>query len=304
MTSSPPRIAFTTGDPNGIGPEVLVRALAAEPDRLYESMVYGPPDAIARAADLAGVPLPEHIRPSGGDLPEWEALEAAIAACLAGECDALVTGPIHKRRMMDGGFPFVGHTELLAARAGGEAGVVMAFAGGKLRVALLTTHLPLGEVPDAITADDVVRVATIFDRGLRIHFAMDHPRLALCGLNPHAGEEGRLGHEDAEVLAPGVARAREQGIDLVGPLPADTLFARAVSGGVDGVIACYHDQGLTAVKAVDFGRSVNLTLGLPFVRTSPDHGTAYDIAGTGRADPSSMFAALRMAVSCAGGRVE
>ncbi len=301
MNHRPPRIALTTGDPNGIGPEVLVRALAAQPREPYESMVFGPEDAIVRAAAAAGVAPPQRCHPTGGDLPEWEALEAAIDACLGGECDALVTGPIHKRRMMDGGFPFVGHTELLAARAAGDEGVVMAFAGGQLKVALLTTHLPLCDVPAAVGADDVVRVASIFDRGLRTHFGLERPRLALCGLNPHAGEEGRLGSEDGEALVPGVARARERGIDLIGPLPADTLFARAVAGGVDGVIACYHDQGLTAVKAVDFGRSVNITLGLPFVRTSPDHGTAYDIAGSGTADPSSMLSALRMAVSCVSG---
>jgi len=301
LTPAVPRIALTTGDPHGIGPEVLLRALAAEPPHPFEPVVFGPPEAVARAAALQGVePPPVHA--TGGELPEWEALEAAIAACLAGECAALVTGPIHKRRMMDGGFPFVGHTELLAARAGGEDGVVMTFAGGRLKVALLTTHLPLQEVPAAITGDEVLRVARIFQRGLVDHFGLERPRLALCGLNPHAGEDGRLGHEDGEVLAPAVERARAEGIDLVGPLPADTLFAQAAAGRRDGVIACYHDQGLTAVKTVDFGRSVNLTLGLPFVRTSPDHGTAYDIAGQGVADPSSMIAALRMAVACVRGR--
>ncbi len=300
MIAVRPRIALTTGDPNGIGPEVLVRALAAQHPRPFDVQVFGHEGAVQRAADEAGLPAPD-LRAFAGDLPEWEALESAIGACLAGDFDALVTGPIHKRRMMDGGFPFVGHTELLAARAGGDDGVVMAFAGGVLRVALLTTHLPLSQVPRAISADEVLRVARVFDRGLRNHFGLDRPCLALCGLNPHAGEEGRLGHEDAEILAPGVERAREQGIDLIGPLPADTLFARAVAGGVDGVVACYHDQGLAAVKAVDFGRSVNITLGLPFVRTSPDHGTAYDIAGRGIADPSSMSAALRMAVACVDG---
>ena len=297
MTPTVPRIALTTGDPHGIGPEVLVRALAADHPQPFEPLVFGPLDAVERAAEQLDL-APPKVHGTGGDLPEWEALEAGIAACLGGECAALVTGPIHKRRMMDGGFPFVGHTELLAARAGGDDGVVMAFVGGRLRVALLTTHLPLARVPAAIDADGVVRVARIFSAGLATHFGLARPRLALCGLNPHAGEGGRLGHEDGEVLAPAVERARAEGIDLVGPLPADTLFARATAGHHDGVIACYHDQGLTAVKAVDFGRSVNITLGLPFVRTSPDHGTAYDIEGRGQADPASMIAAVQMAVGC------
>jgi 4-hydroxythreonine-4-phosphate dehydrogenase len=288
-----PRIAITSGDPTGIGPEVLVRALAALEDEPFEPVVYGPDEALVSAAELTGLPAP-HTHDCGGEFPEVEALERAVAACLAGDCAALVTAPIHKRRLMDGGFGFVGHTEFLAARC--DADVVMAFGGGTLRVALLTTHLPLADVPAAIGAGDVVRVARIFRDGLRRFFALEQPRLVLCGLNPHAGEEGRLGHEDREVLAPGVKAARAAGIDLVGPLPADTTFAWAARGAYDGVIACYHDQGLTAVKAVDFGRSVNITMGLPFLRTSPDHGTAPDIAWTGRADPSSMIAAIRMAI--------
>ena len=287
-------IAITTGDPTGVGPEVLVRALQAVEG--FEPVVFGPADAVARAADLVGVDPPP-VRDCGGALPEVEALERGVAACLAGECAALVTAPIHKRRLLDGGFGFVGHTEFLADRCGRD--VVMAFGGGRLRVALLTTHLPLRDVADAIHSEDVPRVAGLFDDGLRRYFGIERPRLALCGLNPHAGEEGKLGWEDAEVLAPGVAMARERGLDLEGPLPADTLMARAARGGVDGVIACFHDQGLTAVKAVDFGSSVNFTLGLPFLRTSPDHGTAHDIAWTGKVDPSSMISALRMAVRCA-----
>ncbi len=288
-----PRIAITSGDPTGIGPEVLVRALHALRDEPFEPVVYGPVEAMQRAAELVELPAPT-VLDCGGDLPEAEALERAVAACLDGECEALVTAPIHKRRMMDGGFAHVGHTEFLAARCGTD--VVMAFGGGTLRVALLTTHLPLAEVPAAIGAADVVRVARIFDHGLRRFFAMDRARLVLCGLNPHAGEEGKLGHEDREVLAPGVEAARGAGIDLVGPLPADTTFAWAARGEYDGVIACYHDQGLTAVKAMDFGRSVNITMGLPFLRTSPDHGTAPDIAWRGCADPSSMIAATRLAI--------
>jgi 4-hydroxythreonine-4-phosphate dehydrogenase len=288
-----PRIAITTGDPTGVGPEILVRALRAVDG--FEPVVFGPTAAVERAAALVGVEAPS-VCDCDGELPEAVALERAVAACLDGECAALVTAPIHKRRLLDGGFGFVGHTEFLADRC--DRDVVMAFGGGKLRVALLTTHLPLRDVADAIHAEDVPRAAALFDQGLRRYFGMERPRLALCGLNPHAGEEGKLGAEDAAILAPGVALARQRGIDLEGPLPADTLMARAARGGVDGVIACFHDQGLTAVKAVDFGRSVNFTLGLPFLRTSPDHGTAHDIAWTGRVDPSSMIAALRMAVRC------
>jgi len=283
-----------------------VRALAAWPADApaFQPTVFGSRDALVRAAELTGAPLPGTIVDCPGELPEAEALEVAVAACLAGEFAALVTAPIHKRRMMDAGFGFVGHTEFLANRCGTEGRTVMAFGGGRLRVALLTTHLPLRHVADAISADGVAQVAAVFHDGLVRHFGIAAPNIALCGLNPHAGEEGKLGDEEQQVLRPGVAQARALGIDLVGPFPADTLFARAARGDVDGVIACYHDQGLTAVKAVDFGRSVNITLGLPFVRTSPDHGTACDIAWRGEADPSSMSAALRLAVECAARRSE
>ena len=288
------RIAITAGDPNGIGPEVLVRALAATHRDGWHPVVFGPIVALERAAELTGDTVDAALHDCGGDLPEVTALEQAVDACLAGDCAALVTAPIHKRRLLDAGFPHVGHTEFLADRCGVD--VVMAFGGGRLRVALLTTHLPLLDVPAAIRTSDVPRVARLFDEGLKRYFAIPRPHIALCGLNPHAGEEGKLGDEEQRVLSPGVEMARADGVDLVGPLPADTVFAHAARGEYDGVIACYHDQGLTAVKAVDFGRSVNMTLGLPFLRTSPDHGTAYDIAWQGRANPSSMIAALGMVV--------
>ena len=290
------RIAITSGDPNGIGPEVLVRALAAVPRDGWEPVVFGPGATLERAAELTGDDFRATLRDCGGELPEVIALEQAVDACLGGDCAALVTAPIHKRRLLDAGFPHVGHTEFLAHRC--DADVVMAFGGGRLRVALLTTHLPLADVPGAIHAQDVPRVARLFADSLRRYFAVPAPHIALCGLNPHAGEEGKLGHEELHVLNPGADLARAGGVDLLGPLPADTAFARAARGEFDGVIACYHDQGLTAVKAVDFGRSVNMTLGLPFLRTSPDHGTAYDIAWQGRADPSSMIAALSLVVRC------
>ncbi len=278
-----------------------MRALAQPLDApAFQPIVYGPPDVLQRAAELAGVPMPDDIRECGGPLPEVEALEAAVRDCLAGECAALVTAPIHKARLLDGGFPFMGHTEFLAARAGRD--VVMAFGGGKLRVALLTVHIPLADVPRAVRPEDVVRVAGIFRDGLRQYFGIEDPRVALCGLNPHAGESGKMGDEEERFLMPGVEQARALGIRLSDPLPADTVFTRALLGEFDGILACYHDQGLAPLKAVDFGRSVNITMGLPFVRTSPDHGTANDIAWTGRADPSSMISALSLAVRCVGNR--
>ena len=283
-----------------------MRALAAPLDSpAFEPVVYGPADVLQRAAELVGVPVPADIRDCsgrhpGGPLPEVEALETAVRDCLAGECAALVTAPIHKARLLDGGFPYMGHTEFLAARCNRD--VVMAFGGGKLRVALLTVHIPLADVPGAIRPEDVVRVAGIFADGLRQFFDIDSPRLALCGLNPHAGESGKMGSEEDRFLAPGVELARAKGIQLSDPLPADTVFTRALRGDFDGVLACYHDQGLAPLKAIDFGRSVNITMGLPFVRTSPDHGTANDIAWTGRADPSSMISALGLAARCVGKR--
>ncbi len=293
-----PRIALSCGDPGGIGPEVLVRALArpAEGTPPFDPVVFGPPEVLERAAGMAGVPAPVEVVPCGGDLPEAEALARAVDACMEGDCAALVTAPIHKARLRDGGWGFVGHTEYLAHRCGRGGRAVMAFGGGRLRVALLTTHLALRDVPAAIHPGEVERVARTFDDGLRRFFGIDRPRIGLCGLNPHAGESGWMGDEEGRLLAPGVAAARAAGIDLSDPLPADTLFPRALRGDLDGIIACYHDQGLGPVKAVDFGRSVNMTLGLPFLRTSPDHGTAYDIAWSGRADAASMAAALRMAV--------
>jgi 4-hydroxythreonine-4-phosphate dehydrogenase len=213
-----------------------------------------------------------------------------VRLALAGEVDAIVTGPADKHALHLAGVPHPGHTEWLAALAGGMD-VAMMLTDERLRVVLITTHLPLRDVPAAVTRERVETVGAITRRALRQRWGIAQPRLAVCALNPHAGEQGLFGQEDAEVLAP-AARS----LDAAGPLPADTVFVRAIRGEFDAVLAPYHDVGMTAIKVAAFGRAVNVTLGLPFPRTSPDHGTALDIAGTGRADPSSMRAALELAV--------
>ncbi len=224
--------------------------------------------------------------PWGAAVPAFGALQhaalvRAIEDARAGAIAGIVTAPWHKKRLADAGLPPTGHTEVLAERAGVDE-VVMLLAGDVLRVALATTHVPLREVAGLLTTEKLVRIGQIVASGLRTGFGLSAPRLAFCGLNPHAGEEGVLGHEDAAILAPAVARLRELGVDATGPHAADTLFAQVVAGytRADAVVAMYHDQGLAPLKAVHFGRAANITLGLPFVRTSVDHGTAYDVAGT------------------------
>jgi len=221
-------------------------------------------------------------------------LDRAAAGCVRGEFAAMVTAPVHKGVVNDAGIPFSGHTEYLARRCGARRPVMM-LAGGGLRVALATTHLPLAGVPAAITPAALASVIKILDSDLRRLFAIRRPRIIVCGLNPHAGEGGHLGREEIEVIAPVLARLRRRGLDLVGPLPADTAFLPSQLKGCDAVLAMYHDQGLPVLKRAAFGKAVNVTLGLPIVRTSVDHGTALDLAGTGRFDPGSMLAALAMA---------
>jgi 4-hydroxythreonine-4-phosphate dehydrogenase len=220
------------------------------------------------------------------------AIERATAMALAGEVDGIVTAPVDKKALVAGGYDFPGHTEMLAQLSGAD--VAMLLASDKLRVVLVTTHIALREVPAALTSDKIERVARITREGLQQWFAIDAPRLALCALNPHAGDGGRFGQEDDQLLAPA---ARAAGIS--GPFPADTVFVRAMRGEFDAVLAPYHDVGMTAIKVASFGSAVNVTLGLPFPRTSPDHGTALDIAGKGIADPSSMKAALRLCADIA-----
>lgn len=221
------------------------------------------------------------------------AVERAVRLAQAGEVDAIVTAPASKHALHLAGFPFPGHTEWLAHLAG-DVEVAMMLAADRFRVVLVTTHVPLRDVPALLTTDRVVRTGRITQRALAELWGIAAPRLALCALNPHAGESGLLGDEDARVLRPAA-----EALGARGPLPADTVFVRALRGEFDAVLAPYHDVGMTAIKVAAFGRAVNVTLGLPFIRTSPDHGTAFDIAGTGTADPASMRAALELAVELA-----
>jgi len=225
-------------------------------------------------------------------------LDRAADGCLAGEFDAMVTAPVHKAVINDAGFAFTGHTEYLAARAG-VAHVVMMLVGGGLRVALATTHLALADVARAITRDGLIATLRILDRDLRQRFRIARPRILVAGLNPHSGEGGHLGREEIEVIEPVLRAANAQGIAAEGPIPADTLFVPERLQRADCVLAMYHDQGLPVLKYASFGKGVNVTLGLPFVRTSVDHGTALDLAGSGRADPGSLLEALQLAIKLA-----
>ena len=221
-------------------------------------------------------------------------IDAAAEGCLAGRFSAMVTAPVQKSAINDAGIPFQGHTEYLAAKTGG-AQPVMLLVAGTLRVALATTHLPLAEVPRRLTRESLEATLTVLERGLRASFGISAPRILVCGLNPHAGEGGHLGREEIEVIAPALDTLRANGLSIAGPLPADTAFTPASLADADAVLAMYHDQGLPVIKHAGFGRAVNVTLGLAFHRTSVDHGTALDLAGTGRADPGSLFEAIRLA---------
>jgi 4-hydroxythreonine-4-phosphate dehydrogenase len=225
-------------------------------------------------------------------------LERAVRGCLAGEYHAMVTAPVQKSIINDAGIAFTGHTEFLAEKAGAEH-VVMMLVGGGLRVALATTHLPLREVPSAITREGLIKTLHVLDRDLRQRFKIATPRILVAGLNPHSGESGHLGTEDIEVIVPAIAQAVQEGIAASGPIPADTLFVPERVKHADAVLAMYHDQGLPVLKYASFGQGVNVTLGLPFVRTSVDHGTALDLAGTGKADPGSLIEAARLAIELA-----
>jgi 4-hydroxythreonine-4-phosphate dehydrogenase len=263
--------------------------------------------AIGDRALLEGFPEVEHValaRPSTpGRLDPANSpyvlavLERAVQGCLRGEYDAMVTAPVQKSVINDAGIPFTGHTEFLAEKAG-AAHVVMMLVGGGLRVALATTHLPLAEVPRAITIDSLVVTLRVLEHDLRTRFRIPKPRILVAGLNPHSGESGHLGREDMDIIAPAI---RASGIAAQGPIPADTLFVPGRLKHADAVLAMYHDQGLPVLKFASFGRGVNVTLGLPFVRTSVDHGTALDLAGTGKADPGSLIEAVGLAIELASG---
>jgi 4-hydroxythreonine-4-phosphate dehydrogenase len=284
------RLAVTLGDPRGIGPEIVARALA-EPLGA-EVTVVGADDQVGAVAAARRLPVGRWAGQGGARRAgaiAGHAIEAAARLALEGAVDAVVTAPASKQALQLAGFPFPGHTEMLAHLAG-DVDVAMMLASDRLRVVLVTTHVPLRDVPALVTTAAIVRTGTVTRTALRDWFGLPEPRLALCALNPHAGEAGLFGDEDDRVLRPAAER-----LGAAGPFPADTVFVRAMRGEFDAVLAPYHDVGMTAIKVASFGQAVNVTLGLPFPRTSPDHGTAFDIAGTGRADPSSMRRALELA---------
>ena len=309
-------IALTTGEPAGIGPAIALRAAAAA---AVPVVLIGDRSLLAAAADalqlpwplpnaeVLHVPLRAPVVPGTLDVRNaryvLELLDHGIDGCLTGRFGALCTAPLQKSVINDAGTPFSGHTEYLQQRAGAPH-VVMLLVGGGLRVALATTHLPLSAVPAAITGESLAATLNVMQADLVHRFGLTRPRIGVAGLNPHAGEGGHLGREEIEVIGPAISAARERGIDAHGPLPADTLFVPAQLARFDAVLAMFHDQGLPVLKHASFGHGVNVTLGLPFVRTSVDHGTALDLAAqdAGRADAGSMQAALALAAELAGAR--
>lgn len=317
------RIVITPGEPAGIGPELVVQL--AQRDWPMELVICADPQLLADRASTLGLPLtllpydanqpaqPQQARTltvlpialrapvvagqlsvaNGGYVVDT--LARACDGCLSGEFAALVTGPVHKGVINDAGVPFTGHTEFFEARSG-TAKVVMMLATEALRVALATTHLPLRDVADAITPALLRDVITILYRDLQNKFGIAHPHVLVCGLNPHAGEGGHMGSEEIDIIIPLLDELRAEGMNLSGPLPADTLFQPKYLDRADAVLAMYHDQGLPVLKYQGFGRGVNITLGLPFIRTSVDHGTALELAGQGKADVGSFITALNLAI--------
>lgn len=307
---SAPAIAVTSGEPAGIGPEICLRLAQREwPARL---VVLGDRDLLAARARRLGldpgrieirhVPLQESA--VAGRLDPANAryvlntLDVALAGCVSGEYAAMVTAPVHKGVINDAGIAFSGHTEYLAEHTG-TTRVVMMLAGAGLRVALATTHLALKDVPAAITRSDLEITLRILHADMQTKFGIARPRILVAGLNPHAGEGGHMGREEIDVIAPVLDKLRGEGMNLVGPLPADTLFTKNVLAGSDAQLAMYHDQGLAVLKYAAFDEGINVTLGLPIIRTSVDHGTALDLAGTGKASPTSLFAAVEAAIDMA-----
>jgi len=286
------RIAITAGDPAGIGPEIAQKA-ADDPRvrEVCESVIYGP---------SPGVRFEPGVLSADAGRAAYDALRAAVADALAGRVAAIATAPINKLGFARAGLPWKGHTDLLAELTGSRR-VAMMFWSEPLKIVLATVHVPLSEVPRLLTPALLEGIIDLAAAGLP-RFGVPRPRLALAGLNPHAGEDGLLGTEERDTLRPAVEAARARGVTIDGPFPGDTVFGRAARGEFDAVIACYHDQGLIPVKLLAFGRSVNVTLGLPIVRTSVDHGTAFDIAGRGVADPSSLVEAVLLAVRLAAAR--
>ncbi|AGH72714.1 4-hydroxythreonine-4-phosphate dehydrogenase PdxA [Edwardsiella piscicida] len=317
------RIVITPGEPAGVGPELIVQlaqrpwpaelVVCADPSLLEaRARALGLPLTLRRydpalpaqaqqAATLTVLPIPLEADVIPGELNVANGnyvvatLARACDGCLSGEFAALVTGPVHKGIINDAGVPFTGHTEFFADRSGCPR-VVMMLASERLRVALATTHLPLQEVPAAITPQTLREVITILDADLRRRFGLHQPHIYVCGLNPHAGEGGHMGREELDIIIPTLDALRASGIRLTGPLPADTLFQPKYLDDADAVLAMYHDQGLPVLKYQGFGHAVNITLGLPFIRTSVDHGTALDLAASGQAQPGSFITALNLAI--------
>ncbi len=323
----PSILALTPGEPAGIGPDLCVQlansrtfavplVVVADPTLLEERAArlglpltlheYRPGTVIDKAArgELLVLPVKLGTTCHPGKLDKRNAayvqatLERAVDGCISGEFRGLVTGPVQKSLLIEAGISFTGHTEFLAERSGTPR-VVMMLATMGLRVALATTHLPLKDVPAAITRTSLTEVITILHRDLRARFGIAQPRILVAGLNPHAGERGHLGREEIEVIQPVLDELRKQGLDLRGPLPADTLFTPKYLNNADAVLAMYHDQGLPVLKYKGFGNAVNITLGLPFIRTSVDHGTALDLAGSGKANPGSLLTAIDTAMQMA-----
>ncbi|KTS35965.1 MULTISPECIES: 4-hydroxythreonine-4-phosphate dehydrogenase PdxA [Pantoea] len=318
------RVAITPGEPAGIGPDLAVAL--AQRDWPVELVVCADGDVLRQRAAQLGLPLTlRDYQPGVAPQPQQagtltllpiataqpvtageltvanghyvlETLARACDGCLSGEFAALVTGPVHKGVINDAGIPFTGHTEFFAERAGGDR-VVMMLATEALRVALATTHLPLKDVANAITRDSLHEVITILHQDLQQKFGIPQPHIFVCGLNPHAGESGHMGREEIDTIIPALDELRQQGLQLTGPLPADTLFQPKYLQHADAVLAMYHDQGLPVLKFQGFGRAVNITLGLPFIRTSVDHGTALELAGLGSAEPGSFITALNLAIT-------
>jgi 4-hydroxythreonine-4-phosphate dehydrogenase len=294
-----PPIAITAGDPAGIGPEITAAWLASNPALASETVAIGCAawTSTLRSPSLA-VGDRNHRPNPGRPEPEGQrialaAMEEAAEGVKEGRYRAVVTGPVSKEGLAGIGFKHPGQTEFFAAKWGGTP--VMAFAGGRMTVGLATWHIPLSAVPSALTKESVRRTALALHR-LKIRLGVTNPKIAVCGLNPHAGEKGLMGEEDMAVIRPAVESLRAEGIDAEGPLPGDTVFHRHLMGDYDAVVAAYHDQGLGPLKSVDFASSANLSLGLPYVPTSPDHGTAYALVGTGRADIGSFDSAVRLAL--------
>ena len=326
-----PRLFLTSGEPAGIGPDLCIAA--AQREFACDLLIAGDADLLRarsralnanvrieavessndpRAHELGRLRvshIPTAQAVSAGKLDKANAryvlnlLDAAADGCLAGKYDAMVTAPVQKSVINDAGVPFSGHTEYLAERCGGVH-PVMLLACANLRVALATTHLPLHAVPAAITSERLRQVIGILHADLKTEFGFAQPRILVCGLNPHAGESGHLGHEEIHIIGPTLDALRAEGLDLIGPAPADTAFTPHMLNDVHAVLAMYHDQGLPVIKYAGFGNAVNVTLGLPILRTSVDHGTALELAGTGKADAGSLFAAIELAIELSARRVQ